>query len=791
MPRQVPVVGEPFKPYVKTQIDHRQTTYGSGLNSSRSAQDITYLNSRTSWVKMASSVEVLSSNRVSHLNGLTGTELAKKGVLFNGLSSLNPENESYSFKSGVATGNSNINNSAYGFGGTEFGIQPMPGIIGFDITHQNRGSIRSGTIKLKAYNKFQFDLIELLYLRLGFTVMVEWGHSHYLDSNGKVQIFRNSLIDDDKGWFGLNGSSHLEMLNNIDKQRTKYYGNYDAVFGKVVNFSWNFATDGSYDISIQIVSLGDVVESFKVNRLSPTVQTKYKPSLTDDDKQNVNAIHQILKGILDKADDDLEFFNNSFTKEFVYIKDVERSQERNLNFSSDPNKQVYIRFDVLIDLIRNKLIPTIVNNNNCSPLFYFDIETSLRMKAIENLISLDPRVCIIKPELEQYSDPYGLNEYMKDFYTDSKYTSGVVNNIYLNFDFLNKVSSNNTNSKGEMSIFTFLQNVLGGVNKAFGNLCNLETIVYEDTNCLSILDTNLDIKTDENGNQLPKDTSKSGILQIYGFRNNVSNFVKNYSIETQISNELANMLTIGATANNSVVNEESTLFSKWNQGLKDRFQQSSVDGFPDKCNRKNTEVYDPNSYSNKLVNVPTTLTQTVNSTLSQDVIEKSNTKPQPARDFYKKVTQTWYNYISRAFQRNGMSGEYPPAYFEFNSDFIEEGKEIFKNHYITYFKYNYETTGNPSSTIGFIPIELSLDLDGISGLKIYNELRIDTKFLPKTYPDTMEFIVTGVDHSLENNEWVTKIRALSKPATKPPVADRSLTYVLGAPEGPLNESGNL
>ena len=33
---------------------------------------------------MASSVDVISTSRVSHLNNLSGTELAKKGILFNG-----------------------------------------------------------------------------------------------------------------------------------------------------------------------------------------------------------------------------------------------------------------------------------------------------------------------------------------------------------------------------------------------------------------------------------------------------------------------------------------------------------------------------------------------------------------------------------------------------------------------------------------------------------------------------------------------------------------------------------
>ena len=79
-----------------------------------------------------------------------------------------------------------INNSAYGFGGTEFGLKPLPGITSIDITPINRGSIKQATVNIKAYNKFQFELIETLYLRLGFTIMLEWGNSIYVDNNNKL-----------------------------------------------------------------------------------------------------------------------------------------------------------------------------------------------------------------------------------------------------------------------------------------------------------------------------------------------------------------------------------------------------------------------------------------------------------------------------------------------------------------------------------------------------------------------------------------------------------------------------
>ena len=168
-------------------------------------------------------------------------------------------------KAGVSTNTNLINNSAYGFGGTEFGLKPLPGITNIDVTPINRGSIKQATVSIKAYNKFQFELIETLYLRLGYTIMLEWGNSIYVNNKNEVQPQKSTLID--TFFFGESKeapSTSLDVLNKIEKQREATNGNYDGLFAKVVNFDWTYQPDGSYDISLKLVSLGDVVESFKV-----------------------------------------------------------------------------------------------------------------------------------------------------------------------------------------------------------------------------------------------------------------------------------------------------------------------------------------------------------------------------------------------------------------------------------------------------------------------------------------------------------------------------------------------
>ena len=71
------IIGESFEKYVKDQILLRQEIYGSGLTDERTLEQINYLNSRTAWIKMASSVEIIESkerqvafDNVSSINGV-------------------------------------------------------------------------------------------------------------------------------------------------------------------------------------------------------------------------------------------------------------------------------------------------------------------------------------------------------------------------------------------------------------------------------------------------------------------------------------------------------------------------------------------------------------------------------------------------------------------------------------------------------------------------------------------------------------------------------------------------
>ena len=166
-------------------------------------------------------------------------------------------------------------NKAYGIGGTEFGLQPMPTLGDVDVKYRNRGSLRESNLTIKCFSPKQFEIIDTLYLRLGYTLLLEWGNSTYFDnkdeyvSNNFYNSLQSYMFDED------NKDDQLKLLQSVEKLRFESGGNYDAFFGKVSNYNWTFE-NGVYNISLKLISLGDIVESLRLGFVT-TEQSSPKP----------------------------------------------------------------------------------------------------------------------------------------------------------------------------------------------------------------------------------------------------------------------------------------------------------------------------------------------------------------------------------------------------------------------------------------------------------------------------------------------------------------------------------
>jgi hypothetical protein len=68
------------------------------------------------------------------------------------------------------------------------------------------------------------------------------------------------------------------------------------MLGKVTNFNWKFNDDGSYDIELKLVGLGDIIESLKVNKANiVTGKTDLTPSqIAEKGNANRSAAYNAL-----------------------------------------------------------------------------------------------------------------------------------------------------------------------------------------------------------------------------------------------------------------------------------------------------------------------------------------------------------------------------------------------------------------------------------------------------------------------------------------------------------------
>ena len=62
----------------------------------------------------------------------------------------------------------------------------MPGLTGAAIQYYNNGAFSKAVINIKAFSKNQLQMIDVLFMRPGYTLLLEWGWSTYLNNEGKL-----------------------------------------------------------------------------------------------------------------------------------------------------------------------------------------------------------------------------------------------------------------------------------------------------------------------------------------------------------------------------------------------------------------------------------------------------------------------------------------------------------------------------------------------------------------------------------------------------------------------------
>lgn len=813
------IIGEGFPPEIIKQIKTRQSIIGS-IN--RTNEQLTFFNTKTGWCKLVSSVKIEKTLRNIPPDSYDN-KLASRFVLFNGTTNESPTEgalETYQ-RGGIWPGTGNFNDYAYGIGGTNYGLRPMPGIISATIKTESNGSIKSASIVLQANNREQFDIIDVLYMRLGFTMLLEWGNSSYFD-NDKSYIKDNSNSLADKFLTGeLQYNTALDIINN---KRLKSCGNYDAMIGTVVNFSWTFTKDGKYDITLKLIGAGAIIESLKINTLLPdttaVVAAEFKatqiilnniqqeiinenpggqsdntnvkkfippnpfngtppqpknavsnPTPSPDVNESIESFrytHQIGKYFYVKYQElKLKSTPTNPSNGIALLKDADDNNKINFFSQTYKSTQVstgdkvtpimyYIRLGHFLEYLQTNITPKIDNGGTTSPqLKYFTDYKQNIIYLNPYQISNDPGVCIFNttrkfeddenttyyfaPGTEQF-------EYKLDS-LDTKY--GYIMNSYFNMEWiLTQLDALKSVDTGKVTLLNLLKALCDGWNTSTGNSSVLVPTIDIDTNEVRITDQTSLPNRDKILVTLGLSIEQAS-FDTYGYNNwnsgsnQSGGFIRDLSFQTSVTPNLVNMITIGATQNGYVVGQDATALSRMNNGL--------LDTFKPKISSPNTVKNDA-SYSTGSLNED-----------YKDTIRAYNTF---IKQLGSKNTVTQPNYNTEAitnFKQTAVSlTEYDQA-----AQTIADNLNISKDKAATTTKdeivivNNDNLSSSPNS--GFLPFNLSLTMDGLSGMKIFQKYTADVDFLPSNYPTSLEFIINGISNTIQNNEWTTTLDSFAIP----------------------------
>ena len=419
---------ETFPDFVSSSLSNRQDRLS---NPSRRPELAIYQSTRNAFIRMTSGVEVNND----------GGDLAKKYILQGGtLTQTAPGVDK--MKSGVGTSFINNSYSSNGASGNPYfrGMRPMPGITGMSAECKTAyGSLIEATVTFQCWDIQQLEDLELLFMRPGYTVLLEWGWSY----NGFVPSYYD-ILDSSK-----NNLDFQQAYKDIFDKCRDNKGEYEAILGYVKNYQWSARPDGGYDCTTNIISLGEVLESLKMNYAPlnidlgntggfgllkectlPTSTTPIKPKYPNPDDVKDYYSKGILSGLLFEIQallantefPDATTITGTYPdmivrgKTYHIFKKQWAFKNRDVNNLLPPNAlsdkfNYYITLESLCDLVNTYVLPQNQDvkggNSSLIEVTTYDrnyqvlgsVASELKCIAHPLQISTDPTKCLIKGDV--------------------------------------------------------------------------------------------------------------------------------------------------------------------------------------------------------------------------------------------------------------------------------------------------------------------------------------------------------------------------------------------------------
>ena len=746
--------------YIK-QINERQNALGA---NNKSRDQVEFINSNAAWVKLRSSVNKISREKAQELldnkgpkTGDLGKSLvAQNYVLLGG--TLNPESRTP--RSGILRSATSDNRNAGGrpaalnrdteayLNYESTGFRPMPGITQFNVESKNTyGTLMQATVNFTVWSREQLEDAELLYFRPGYTALLEWGHSVFLNNAGeKVIASEASTISED---IFFNRHHQMDQIDElIEGKRAKYQGNYEGMFGFITNFSWSFRPDGGYDCSVKITSRGIVIESIKNSAVSDNADESEQKDETKEQSEKTleeykSTLHFLFERLEQYTGEELKFNGTKFleetktnaTKVSQKLKNAIEKNKKLIGYGSDEidfnvyqlkikskednswftNLYIWALSRKSLSFIKMRTFLNMLNafeilkdpSGDGKHICPFSLEYGEKYKTFpshfscEPLIALKPSIPSKFPEFiigKKDKSEISLNSEMaKEAKATKNQESGIggiddIQNIMISTGFLADKMAGIIEGAQEQGtgLFDFIKAVLAGINAALV-ITNLD-IFYDSTkNVYKIIDR---------GNPA-KPSLNAQVINVTGLKNTVVEL----NVQSTISKNISSQISIAAQGHTGNYGENLRSILQWNAGALDRHIVAKEQG-------EKASEGDPNEGKEK--------------------VEKA------IKDAFKSL--------------NGTNVVWGNVNLELWAQVKTEGKHWILNEY-----HNSQPKGKDFEPMP-VPVELSIKLLGISGLKIGQTFRINKQVLPRKY-DRFAYIITGLSQEIgTDNKWYTTVK---------------------------------
>lgn len=808
-------VGKPIDFTAAEQLLLRQDIIGDDYRLARPDLAYGYFFEKTPWIKLSSGVDLannadgkrVATKLLSDPN-LIGDELAKRNVLFNltekDLSQITAAGDFFTDIKAIA-GAPIKSKGLSDLPGYElsdnYGIRPLPGILSMNLrTHNTFGSLRTATVNFVCWTVKQLEVLEVLFMRPGYTALLEWGHSRYLYKEGetiKTDPVNTYAID----FFGTNKKRSV-ITDLLTQQKKKYQYNYDGMYGVIKNFSWSLRPDGGYDCRIDIVSTGEIIESLKINT-----------SLTGVAIKSIEEVNKPVAKPGPKSSEEEARKKEGEVQNFFKLSEEDKAREAKLreqtasvqDQTSSTVVAPQIASTTAINAVQESVqeVPPVSTIEGYKSLLHYILLIGLRGRINSAVAFSSKKTGYFNLDLEDYVIKEAL--ITKDV---SKIDSEYKEALYAVFDTATK--SDSAQPDNELTAFYYIK--LGLLLEIINSVIltsgledepfflletDIKTFKYKTIDdhvsidpAICILPDTVDVYVQSKN----KKTRLENILEIFVNIEHVTSILNGFidqDGEVQLYSFLETLLKDLNLATGGLNNfqlqyfEDTAKFAILDRNLvgqyAEKISQINIIG-------KNSIVRNFNLTS-KLsprighmvavsaqaspysTGIEATGLAFLNKGLQDRIIVERNdsqsatVKARIAQQQEKEAVDEKLIELEKLVQVQavilqlyGKETVDGVPYYTYDESAVLAAR----SQYNSYIPYLLGQKNNPA--YGFIiPFELELTLEGISGFRIMESFRINKQILPYTYRGTdlndIAFLITGLEHQVNNQAWNTVVRS--------------------------------